>query len=72
MGDAIPSVTASLPPWAAEGQALPQPRTSRTSCSGARTLVRSFRSISPSCECDNNNKGVLGALGGRGAATFGQ
>ena len=35
--------------------------TSRTSCSGASTLVRSFRSISPSCKCTKSQAGPLGA-----------
>lgn len=35
--------------------------TSLTSCSGASTLVRSFKSISPSCKCTKSQAGPLGA-----------
>lgn len=71
-GEVLPSGTASLPPRSAsgpaataEGRDLPLPHTSRTSCSGARTLVRSFRSISPSCEHVRGGRGFVyhGAFG---------
>lgn len=71
-GEVLPSGTASLPPRSAsgpaataEGRDLPLPHTSRTSCSGARTLVRSFRSISPSCEHVQGGRGFVyrGAFG---------